>query len=481
MKSRRPSAFARAPFRSAVARFCALLSRRYLFAGRRRRKAGAPRRVHVALAGGMVWLRWPGGPRAFAAGVVQASSPAHGALPAALSGATPLALRCHEVQQIFTRIRERVSVGHTAPVFGREALPTNRETHARLVLESRIGALSAQFGREHAAAREVTEIRSNAAPHRASPLSVPTAVGATALAIVASSLDHRRRFDAEPSRLPIEARRLAAASSEPVRSGNARAATALSDASVRAVLRAEGWKALPRVASLAISAVRSEEPITPRRHAMAGISGSSLAMTGGRQARPSTDAVSTPLPAGRRNATPDVPTSEFGARVAARGLRSEHGVFSPRVSARQPSGAAVSIESGASHAARRSVDWTARASGATLTVAVGVAAPRVARDALSVAPSTALALVSRPTPRKPSLDALPFVNRREKTIDVREIQEHVTRRLEEQLERRVVQNVQSVVARELSPDSALARRLGDRLYGGLYESLVLEKERMGWG
>jgi hypothetical protein len=76
---------------------------------------------------------------------------------------------------------------------------------------------------------------------------------------------------------------------------------------------------------------------------------------------------------------------------------------------------------------------------------------------------------------------LPFVRHREKTVDVREIQETVTRRVEETLHRRVRTDVESVVARELSLDSALARRLSDRLYGGLYEALVLERERLGWG
>lgn len=96
-------------------------------------------------------------------------------------------------------------------------------------------------------------------------------------------------------------------------------------------------------------------------------------------------------------------------------------------------------------------------------------------------PPGALPLVPRPSLRKPATEPLPFLRRREKTVDVRQIQETVTRRIEETLHRRVIQDVESVVARELAPDGVLARRLGDRLYDGLCESLLLEKERVGWG
>ncbi|MES1164426.1 MAG: hypothetical protein ABUR63_01610 [Verrucomicrobiota bacterium] len=100
-------------------------------------------------------------------------------------------------------------------------------------------------------------------------------------------------------------------------------------------------------------------------------------------------------------------------------------------------------------------------------------------------PPATMPLAPRLSPRRPTVDALPFLRRSDKTVDLRQIQETVTRRIEETLHRRVVESVESVVARQLArqlaPDSALARNLGDRITGGLYESLVLEKERLGWG
>ena len=104
-----------------------------------------------------------------------------------------------------------------------------------------------------------------------------------------------------------------------------------------------------------------------------------------------------------------------------------------------------------------------------------------AADAPSPRPAGAAPLVPRLVSRRPSLEPLPFLQRRNKAVDVRLLQETVTRRIEETVQRRVSESVESIVARELAPDSPLARRLGDRLYGGLYESLVLEKERAGWG
>ncbi len=108
--------------------------------------------------------------------------------------------------------------------------------------------------------------------------------------------------------------------------------------------------------------------------------------------------------------------------------------------------------------------------------------PRSATTAIFAATTAPLPLAARlPVGPLAAPDALPFLRRREKTVDVHQLQETVTRRIEETLHRRVIQDVESVVARELSPDSVLARRLGDRLYTGLVESLVLEKERLEWG
>ena len=88
---------------------------------------------------------------------------------------------------------------------------------------------------------------------------------------------------------------------------------------------------------------------------------------------------------------------------------------------------------------------------------------------------------SRLAPRRPAVDALPVVERREKALDVTRLQATVTRHVEETVRQRVVESVKTVVERELSPESAFARRLSERLYGGLYENLLLERERLGWG
>jgi hypothetical protein len=108
--------------------------------------------------------------------------------------------------------------------------------------------------------------------------------------------------------------------------------------------------------------------------------------------------------------------------------------------------------------------------------ALGTASP----EAPLLPPTGALPLVPRLLPRAPTVETLQFLQRREKTVDVREIQETVRRRVEESLHRRVHEDVTQVIARELALDSPLARRLGDRIYSDLYESLVVEKERLGW-
>jgi hypothetical protein len=90
-------------------------------------------------------------------------------------------------------------------------------------------------------------------------------------------------------------------------------------------------------------------------------------------------------------------------------------------------------------------------------------------------------LVTRSQSRRPAVETLPFLRRKERTVETNHLQETITRRIEETLQRRVFESVEKVVARELATDSVLVRRLGDRIYGGLYDSLVLERERLGRG
>lgn len=52
---------------------------------------------------------------------------------------------------------------------------------------------------------------------------------------------------------------------------------------------------------------------------------------------------------------------------------------------------------------------------------------------------------------------------------------------EEKLERRILERAEAMVLRETAPDSPPMRKLGERIYSGLYEGLVLEKERLGSG
>jgi len=51
---------------------------------------------------------------------------------------------------------------------------------------------------------------------------------------------------------------------------------------------------------------------------------------------------------------------------------------------------------------------------------------------------------------------------------------------EEKLERRILEKVETVITRQLSMDSLPMRKLSERIYSGLSEGLVLEKERLGW-
>jgi hypothetical protein len=129
----------------------------------------------------------------------------------------------------------------------------------------------------------------------------------------------------------------------------------------------------------------------------------------------------------------------------------------------------------------------------------GIAARRIALESrapedsreLAPAPPVALPLArpGAPAPRSflperlparpPALESIAYLRRVEKSLDVTRVEETVRRRVEERLEERVTERVEHVVARELSPGSLPARRLGERLYADLYESLVFEKERLG--
>lgn len=89
----------------------------------------------------------------------------------------------------------------------------------------------------------------------------------------------------------------------------------------------------------------------------------------------------------------------------------------------------------------------------------------------------------RPAPRAAARapERMPYLRRAEKVLDVSRVEETVRRKVEERVEKTLTERVERVVARELSPDSPHARRLGERIYAGLYESLLLERERLGWG
>jgi hypothetical protein len=54
------------------------------------------------------------------------------------------------------------------------------------------------------------------------------------------------------------------------------------------------------------------------------------------------------------------------------------------------------------------------------------------------------------------------------------------RDIEKTLQERVAERVEKAVARELAPESNYVRRLGEQLQASLYESLLFEKERLGW-
>jgi hypothetical protein len=58
--------------------------------------------------------------------------------------------------------------------------------------------------------------------------------------------------------------------------------------------------------------------------------------------------------------------------------------------------------------------------------------------------------------------------------------ETIRRQVEEKVERTIVERTETLVARELSADSAPFSRLRERVFAELSEALVLERERLGW-
>jgi hypothetical protein len=80
----------------------------------------------------------------------------------------------------------------------------------------------------------------------------------------------------------------------------------------------------------------------------------------------------------------------------------------------------------------------------------------------------------------PSVERLPLLRNVSKATDPAGIMAALSKKLEAALDRRVLERVETAVARELSPDSAYADKLGEQVRGRLYESLILEKERLGW-
>lgn len=83
------------------------------------------------------------------------------------------------------------------------------------------------------------------------------------------------------------------------------------------------------------------------------------------------------------------------------------------------------------------------------------------------------------TPRV-NAEALTLLRRVERGTDAGALVDTLGKKLEAALERRLSERVESAVARELALDSGYARRFGERLNAGIYDSLILEKERLGW-
>ncbi|HEX6764070.1 MAG TPA: hypothetical protein VF103_01305 [Polyangiaceae bacterium] len=94
-------------------------------------------------------------------------------------------------------------------------------------------------------------------------------------------------------------------------------------------------------------------------------------------------------------------------------------------------------------------------------------------------PPPVTALVAQRTMRA-NAEALTLLRRIERGTDAGRLVDTLGKKLEAALERRLSERVESAVGRELALDSSYARKLGERLNAGIYDSLVLEKERLGW-
>ena len=76
--------------------------------------------------------------------------------------------------------------------------------------------------------------------------------------------------------------------------------------------------------------------------------------------------------------------------------------------------------------------------------------------------------------------ALEYVRTSGKSVAAAPDPESIRRQVEERVERTIVERMESLVARELSPDSAPLSRLSERVAQDLSQALVLERERLGW-
>jgi hypothetical protein len=475
---------------AASARFCARLLGRY----RRARGAGSSlparggQRPAAAMAGELVLLRsLARALRRLAAAPAVIERPATGAAPVAGGAAAAPApaheLRTLETRTLIERIRERTTAFERVV---RLEAPAASAAAADGSMRPALTAIAAGPSRAEEAAAAI------ATPSRWWPVDSPRdlsgesagpgAVGATSPMIAAA-----------PAAPAIRANARAAAQA-PARTPLGRAA-----ARARVPARPPAWSAGLTSVGPAPAAPRPRTPTATATAAAPSDPPWSAAGPAGRRVVVAAD-ISAPRPWSRGAAPPSwVAPSPLGRGSGDTLGRQSGGARSlaewPLALARPPSVRApvvtapsFSPPTRASAPARRTPPDRSHVSAALVPnhdaafpVAPRPLASAPAAAAPALPPAGSLPLVPRLTPRHPTIEALPFLQRREKTVDVRLLQETVTRRIEETLHRRVIEGVETVVAREMSPDSALARRLGERLYGGLYESLVLEKERMGLG
>lgn len=77
--------------------------------------------------------------------------------------------------------------------------------------------------------------------------------------------------------------------------------------------------------------------------------------------------------------------------------------------------------------------------------------------------------------------SLELLRRKVKASEKNAPEETLGKATEEKIERSILKRVEALVSRQLAPDSPPMRRLGERIYNGLYEGMVFEKERLGSG